>query len=274
MEKIFTSFLMGGLGNQLFQIANCLSQAKEKNANPKFRKNSWTPMQGKNAEFYSKNIFKKLNFVDEIDNLTRVGEKSFSYSKLDIPENSNVEFHGYFQSGKYFENDKNEIKSYFLPDEEFLNNIKIKYPEILLDNTVSLHIRRGDYLNFPHIHPTVDISYVEESIRLIGEYSFIFIFSDDKEWVTNNLKLDNMIFVENNHDFEDLWLMSLCKNNIISNSSFSWWGSFLNQNPNKKIISPSIWFGPGGQQDYNDIFEDNFIKINTTFKEGNLCYLT
>jgi hypothetical protein len=272
MEKIFTSFLMGGLGNQLFQVANCISQSNEKNAKAKFRKNSWTPMQGKNAEFYSNNIFSKLDFVGDIDNLIRVSEKSFSFSELDIPENCNIEFHGYFQSGKYFKNYKNEISHYFSPDSEFVKKITEKYPQIILDNTVSIHIRRGDYLNFPHIHPTIDISYINEAIHQIGKYSFIFVFSDDKEWVLSNLKFDNMIIVEGNEDYEDLWMMSLCKNNIISNSSFSWWASFLNKNPNKKIISPSIWFGPGGQQDYHDVFEDNFIKINTIYKEGNLCY--
>jgi hypothetical protein len=274
MEKIFTSFLMGGLGNQLFQIANCLSQSKKKNATPNFRKGSWTPMQGNNSEFYLKNIFNKLNFVDDIENLTRVSENSFSFSEVDIPENTNIEFYGYFQSGKYFENIKNEINYYFSPNSEFIKKIHEKYPQINLDNTLSLHVRRGDYTNFSHIHPSIDISYISQAISLIGEYSYIFIFSDDVEWIKNNLDLKNTIIVEGNHDYEDLWLMSLCKNNIISNSSFSWWSSYLNKNPNKKIICPSIWFGPSGPQDYQDVFEKNFTIINTIYNEGNLCYLT
>jgi hypothetical protein len=274
MEKIFTSYLMGGLGNQLFQIANCLSQSKKNNAIPKFRKHSFTPMQGKNADFYSNNIFNKLNFSDNIDDFIRVNESSFAFSELVIPENSNIEFNGYFQSGKYFDSIKNDINFYFSPTSEFVKQISIKYPQIFLDNTVSLHIRRGDYTNFSHIHPSIDMTYINEALSIINNYSYIFVFSDDMEWVNNNLKFDNMIIVEGNEDYEDLWLMSLCKNNIISNSSFSWWASFLNKNPNKKIISPSIWFGPSGPQDYHDIFEDNFIKINTTYQNGNLCYLT
>jgi hypothetical protein len=71
-------------------------------------------------------------------------------------------------------------------------------------------------------------------------------------------------------DYIELWLMSLCKNNILSNSSFSWWGSFLNENLNKKIIAPSVWFGPKGPKNYSDIFENNWQIINVHFENGEL----
>jgi len=268
----YTAHLMGGLGNQMFQISNCLSHSWDNGTEAKFSNNFLIPMQGNNASTYVNNIFKKIPFYDSIEPEIRINENSFSYSKILIPKEKNVEFYGYFQSGKYFEKNKNRIIDLFSPDETFIRNTTKKYPELNKSNTLSLHIRRGDYLSNPDIHPSIDITYINEALRIIGEYSSIFIFSDDTEWVKTNLNLDKSIIVNGNMDFEDLWLMSLCKNNIICNSSFSWWAVYLNRNPDKKIISPSIWFGPRGPQDYDDIFEKNWIKINTTYKDGKLCY--
>lgn len=273
MTKLtYTSFLMGGLGNQMFQIANCLSQSWDNDAEPKFNRSSWIPMQGNDTSTYINGIFKNIPFHDNINIDVRINEGSYCHSIISSPKDKNVEFYGYFQSRKYFDRYQNKIKELFQPEDAFLNEISKKYPEILMDNTLSLHIRRGDYTSNPDIHPSIDISYINEALKIIGNYSYVFIFSDDIEWVENNLSLENTIIVKGNKDFEDLWLMSLCKNNIICNSSFSWWGSFLNQNPNKIIVSPSIWFGPRGPQDYHDIFEENWIKINTKYKNGKLCY--
>jgi len=268
----YTAFLMGGLGNQMFQMSNCLSQSWDNGVNPIFSRNSWTPMQGNNTFTYIDNVFRNIQFNENLKTEIRINENSYSYSNIVPPKDKNVEFYGYYQSGKYFEKYQNKIKELFKPNDLFLNEISKKYPEILLDNTLSLHIRRGDYTSNSDIHPSIDITYINEALRTIGNYSFIFIFSDDTEWVKSNLNFDNSIIVRGNRDFEDLWLMSLCKNNIICNSSFSWWATYLNQNPNKIVVSPSIWFGPRGPQDYYDIFEKNWIKINTTYKDGKLCY--
>ena len=82
-----------------------------------------------------------------------------------------------------------------------------------------------------------------------------------------------MIIVEEDEDYKEIWLMSLCKNNIICNSTFSWWGSFLNRNENKKVIAPSIWFGTGGPSNFSDIYESNWIIINVESKNGILEYV-
>jgi hypothetical protein len=273
MKNFYTANLVGGLGNQMFQISNCLSQSWDNGVECKFIKNSNTTMQGNNTSMYIDNLFRKIPFYDDI--VTEdigIYENSFSYKKIISPKDKNVRFHGYFQSSKYFENYKDKIKEIFQPEESFLNEISKKYPEILLDNTLSLHIRRGDYLSFSEIHPSVDNSYVEQALKFFENYSYIFIFSDDAAWSDKNFNLENSIVVKDNKDYEDLWLMSLCKNNIICNSTFSWWAAFLNKNPNKKIISPSIWFGPRGPRDSQDIFEEYWIKINTNYKNGKICY--
>jgi hypothetical protein len=97
-------------------------------------------------------------------------------------------------------------------------------------------------LNSNGHHPVQPISYFEDAIGLIGDYENIFIFSDDIKWCKENINFKNSIFVEGNTNIEDLWLMSLCTNNVISNSSFSWWSAYINNN-SKKIIYPKNWFG-------------------------------
>jgi hypothetical protein len=136
---------------------------------------------------------------------------------------------------------------------------------------LSLHIRRGDYLGISHVLPVVDISYIQHCVSQFTNYSKLFIFSDDKEWVKNNLDFENSIVVENLEDYEELWLMSLCENNIISNSTFSWWASYLNKK-NNRILCPSIWFGPSGPNPFFNVFEPNWEKINVKYDSGKLIY--
>jgi hypothetical protein len=83
----------------------------------------------------------------------------------------------------------------------------------------------------------------KDALDIIGYYDKLYILSDDIDWCKENLKFDNMVFVQNDSDVEDLWTMSLCKHNIIANSSFSWWGAWLNSNPDKIVVAPSKWFG-------------------------------
>jgi hypothetical protein len=96
---------------------------------------------------------------------------------------------------------------------------------------------------------------------MLGDYNNIFVFSDDITWCRNNLGFKNMIFVEGNVDIEDLWLMSLCEKNIIVNSSFSWWGAYLNTSKDKVVIAPSNWFGPSAGLNSSDIIPDEWNKI-------------
>ena len=96
---------------------------------------------------------------------------------------------------------------------------------------------------------------------MIGDYKNIVVFSDDIPWCKENLIFDNIIFIEGNKDYEDLWLMSLCEHNIIANSSFSWWGAWLNENKNKKVVSPLNWFGQQSNTNQSDIVPESWIKI-------------
>lgn len=274
MNIFFTSYLMGGLGNQMFQIAHAISQGIKNKVDVFFLPDSFTPMQAKNTKNYTNNIFKNVNFVQSLPERQKIYEKSWNNSGLlNSIFFSSVEFHGYFQSSRNFLGYDEKIKTLFKPSEHFLNKIKLKFPDLLNENTVSLHIRRGDYLTVPDILPTLDLSYFSEGLKIIDGLPKIFIFTDDKTWVKENIKFDNQILVEGLEDWEELWLMSLCKHNIISNSSFSWWGAFLNENKDKKVIAPSVWFGQKGPNPFYNIYEKDWIKINVINKNNKLlCY--
>jgi hypothetical protein len=142
-----------------------------------------------------------------------------------------------------------------------------KHPELRQENTLSIHIRRGDCFMNPDIHPIANEVYFERALKEIGEYSHVFVFSDDKVWAKENLKFENVTYVDD-EDYREMWLMSLCKNHIMVNSTFSWWGTFLNPNKNKKIVAPSIWFGPRGPRNYGDIYESNWTVLEVKYEDG------
>lgn len=263
---------MGGLGNQMFQAAHVLCQGLKHNRPVYLRPNSWTPMQGKQTNEYVNNIFRNFTFVENLENFKVIGEGPWEFSEVNPFEESTI-FEGYFQSHKNFLGYDQEVQNTFSIDEKTQEYLQNKYPEILNPGTVSIHVRKGDYLQNPEIHPTVGVSYIEKSLEIINDYSHIFVFSDDKEWVSNNLMYNKMTIVNEDRDYNELWLMSLCENNVISNSTFSWWGSFLNKNKNKQVCAPSIWFGHRGPQNYKDIYYPSWNVINVESKNGILEYV-
>jgi hypothetical protein len=249
----------GRLGNQLFQVASTIGIALKNNQDYSFP-NWYCYHSNSNYEnIFSENL-PKLNFNKQI---VRVNEKSFNYNDIILPNEDVIySLHGYFQSEKYFKNYKEEIKKYFTPKKEIIQDIYLKYKNIL-NNSCSIHIRRGDYLHQINYHPVLSLKYYWDAIDfLYGEnkknVNFL-IFSDDINWVKNNLKIPNMYFIEGNNNFYDMFLMSECENNIIANSSFSWWGAWLNKNEKKKIIAPKEWFGSAIQDTSIDLYCDNWI---------------
>jgi hypothetical protein len=271
MKIYSTAFLEGGLGNQMFQISHAICQGWKNSVESVFLPVSYTPMQANQPTKYLQNVYRNVKFLDKIDNY-RVIKSAWKYTELLLFWDKSIQFHGYYQSSKNFLGFDEKIIDLFSPTEDFIKIINEKYPQLKKPNTVSLHVRRGDYLTIGNVLPTIDISYINKSIETIGNYDFLFVFSDDKKWVGDNLKFDNMIIVSNMEDYEELWMMSLCKNNIMSNSSFSWWGSFLNRNKNKVVVAPNMWFGPLGEKNYQDIYEKNWTLINVKFKNNKLVY--
>jgi hypothetical protein len=191
-----------------------------------------------------------------------MGEGGFHYTP--IPKiNGNIKLVGHFQSEKYFIEHRDKILELFEIDNTTKTYLSEKYGDIINQDTCSIHIRRGDYLGLPNYHPTQSIEYYKESIQIIGEEKHFLVFSDDIEWCKENFGfLINKTFISDNKDYEDLYLMSMCKNNIIANSTFSWWGAWLNNNENKQVIIPSKWFGVSNSHlNTNDLYCDKWIKL-------------
>lgn len=275
MKMFLTSYLMGGLGNQMFQISKAVAEGLKNNVPVYFRLQSFIPMEGNQPIKYTNNIFRNLNFDNSKIPTKRINENSWFYYETNYTYTEPTEFYGYYQSSKNFLNYKKNITDLFLPTEEFKNKLKLLYPKIFNPNSVSIHVRRGDYLGISEILPVLDKSYFDYCIKDF-ENSDIFIFSNDKEWVKSNLKYDNSVVVEGLEDYEELWAISLCNHNIMSNSSFSWWGSYLNLNNNKKVLVPSAWFGPKGEKKYDSIYESDWKIIDVCYNKNLLinekCY--
>ena len=191
-DIISTAYLMGGIGNQLFQISHALCQGFKYNIPVKFKPFSYTPMQGLQPSLYFDNIFRNIEFSNITQPLKRV-EGTFHFSNSEFSWDTSIEFYGYYQSSKYFLGFDEKLKEIFKPTQEFKDKIERIYPGFLNSNSLSLHIRRGDYLNISNILPVIDISYINESINQIGNYDNLYIFTQDKEWAINNLNYNNMI---------------------------------------------------------------------------------
>lgn len=151
---------------------------------------------------------------------------------------------GYFQSYKYF--CREEVLKWFKCPTEIEKRIELKWGGYLLNyQCVSLHVRRGDYLSLPERFPFVGKSYLKKAINSLNDKKTVFIVtSDDIEWCKLNIKGPNIYYSEGEDEYFDLYLASKCHHNILSNSTFSWWGAYLNQNPDKRVIVPQRWYGP------------------------------
>ena len=232
-----------GLGNKLFKIAATLGLAEKFNTAAVF-----PDLSHKNHKYFKETIFRNLE-----DNN---GDKSFIKKDFlwyrsgytDIPFSEGLNLKGDFQSWKYFSNIESKIHKTFKISKKVDNEInKSKYAYLLKNNlkTVAIHVRRGDYTNHTDQYKMVDVEYIKKARAFFDNSHIFVIFSDDIEWCKKNINFDNSdVFVENKTEIFDLYFMSMMNHNIISNSTFSWWGAYLNSNVGKITISPSEWFGP------------------------------
>jgi hypothetical protein len=271
--------LKGGLGNQMFQYAFAYSIARNTNQNLLIDishfKNQEESITKRiySLSFFNLNkdiyIFEIPNFFKFFLNFFKIQETSFSYT--DYQTNFFLSyFDGFFQSSKYFIKYNKEIVDQFTPYIDNTNSENTFYDTIINDiNSVSLHVRRGDYLTnniTNNYHGICNIDYYIKAMLYfinLNQFTNFYIFSDDIEWCKNNLVLKNtnVIFCgKMNNDCEELFLMSCCKNNIISNSTFSWWAAWLNINKNKIIISPKNWF-VNNNINTKDLIPDSWIKL-------------
>ncbi len=263
----------GGLGNQMFQYAAGYSLAKHLNVKfavdlSSFENNNihngYELDKVFNIEVESTKISHSIIGQSSIGRKFRRLLASFNlnfpginvyeledniYNKfIEIRDNSNLI--GYWQSFKYFENNCLDIFKIFEFQNVDLNN-KIIAQKMANENSVSIHVRRGDYLsnkNALKYHGVLDLDYYEKSISYLNskhQNLKYYIFSDSKEWALQNLpQSNNATIVDLNtgkNSYMDMYLMTACKHNIIANSTFSWWGAWLNKYPNKEVVCPRSW---------------------------------
>lgn len=266
-------YLKGGLGNMMFQIFATKSLSTDRGTNCSFPnlhnllnyldvEKTYNPNLNHSQEY-----LKYLTFLRELDitppqKKLQVINYPFEYSVLELPYGDFI-VDGFFQSEKYFSQNRKKILDWCKISPHIKNIIETKYSDIISKKTTSIHVRRGDYIKFSNNHRLQTLEYFNNAINILKNDTEIFIvFSDDIKWCKENFSGNKFFFVENEKDYVEMYLMSLCKNNIISNSSFSWWPAWLNENDNKKVIGPINWFGPGlSNISDRDIIPSEWIKI-------------
>jgi len=238
----------GRFGNKLFQVSATVATAKKNNI-----------QYGFNFCMLFDHIFKEpIGPIVNSVPLDVYQQQQWNY--YDITLDKSYDFRGYYQSEKFFLNAKNEILELFTFKSRLIENLKAMYP--FIEDTCGIHVRRTDYLNQQDYHPIMSLNYFNEAINHTTCKKFS-VFSDDISWCKEHLKHLDCIFISM-QDYEDFILMSLCKDNIISNSTFSWWAAYLNKNQNKKVIAPhhKKWFGPGySNLNTIDLYPSEWIQI-------------
>ena len=265
-SNYIVSRLQGRTGNMMFQIANGFVKSIE------YNRQFVVPYAESSSRHLEKNLFRKLDFLipqspSSVDSKHIWGP--FTHGAMEAPaDNTPTVYAGWYQSEKFFGNYSSVVKDLFSPTLEFVNRAIAEFP--FLNNSVvgAINVRRGDYLTQPRRHPVVTLDYINKALELLPRCDKILVMSDDLEWCKQNIKQDNLIFVNNYWDCEGLWLLSLCDHFIISNSTFSWWGAWLSRTENKVVIAPETWFGPDVAEDPKDVWCDSWIKIPTYWKDG------
>ncbi|MBS4168468.1 alpha-1,2-fucosyltransferase [Parachlamydia sp. AcF125] len=251
--------MTGQLGNQLFQIAAATSLALEHHAKvtvPDLKKLTTLGIP-ENRRF----VLWRLETVEPKVPLHSFTEASFAYAP--IPYQPNMQLKGFFQSEKYFEKHKEEIIQLFAPLESIETDLKNRYPDVVYHPcSVAIHIRTYADSDPQHRYYYLNgRSYVEKALSFFPESAYCLVFSDNMEWCKKELAeiRPNLHFIEGESYIHDFYLMSFCKHNIISNSTFSWWAAYLNSNPYKIVIAPKKWFTPKVGHDTRDLIPDNWF---------------
>jgi len=278
--------LIGGLGNQMFQYALGRQLAKKINAELKIDIEGFKNYELRNYDLKYFNILENIatsydlskvffpsdtlfrKFVKQIKvkfsdarEIEYIKENRLNFQSDILTLGDNIYLDGYWQSEKYFSDIKKIIKKEFtLKDKPDLIN-KSFLEKIETCESVSIHIRRGDYISnqiTAQVHGFIGLNYYQKAIQFMLDQidePDLFVFSDDPEWAKRNIKTDAKItFIEHNSykSYEDLRLMTNCRHHIIANSTFSWWGAWLSQNREKIVIAPKKWFNTD-KLDANDL---------------------
>lgn len=271
--------LNGRLGNILFEIAYGYKLSQQYNLPLIIKSNIINNIENTinqinkiyHQPFEPAIINKKLPYQTINDS------PDFTYRDNICNMNSNINLSGYFQSEKYFYDIRKQIPLLFYlegDDLQLLNKVVSQHN--IGANSVSIHIRRGDYQSFS-LFSIIPMSYYKKCIDFFGRDKDYVIFSDDIDWCKKQElfnSLPSKVFMEGNQPHIDMFLMSKCGSNIITNSTFSWWGAYLNQNINKKVLAPNFWFNSADLSRYNS---SDIIPLNPNWNMmpiTDICFIS
>ena len=282
---MLTCNLMGGLGNQLFQIFTTIAysmRSKQKfifldqeslgGGGSTLRYTFWNSLLSNLKPFLIKSL---------PQNFPIIREQGFQYKDLPIEQLQNQDFmlYGYFQSYKYFEyyyTTIHRLLGISKKKEAIFSKYMLSDERAYLSNTISIHFRLGDYKKVSDYHPIMSKDYYLRALQFICNqnntinYNVLYFCEEediDSVTITINFLKDNfpnMIFKRCENTFEDweqMLLMSCCTHNIIANSSFSWWGAYFNSNKDKIVCYPSVWFGQKANHNTVNLFPPDWVRI-------------
>lgn len=263
----------GRLGNQLFQFASTIGIARRKGFDVMFpvrNLNAGVLQQRNDGQKFVAKL--EINKCFEIDNFfcddilisytAHEGSFHFDSNLFNIPDQTDL--YGYLQSEKYFEHCSDEIKDVLKIKPHILKSAKKIIPITTKKNVTGIHVRRGDYITSNSIHPFIGYDYIRKSMDVFDRDDTHFIVvSDDYMWCNENLSdINNLTIINSGCMFTDFAVLTLCDNLIMSNSSFSWWASYLSTRQKMKIIAPKNWFGGSyASLNTNDLYRKEMILI-------------
>lgn len=271
MLPVVSCYLMGGLGNQLFQIFATISYGIDTHRCVIFPFNEVLTVGATRPTYWGHFLNALLPMTTHNDNVKytnnhllsfyRIQEPTFAHSMLpDMHSYTEIILYGYFQSYKYFLHNQDEIFSMIglLPQQvRIRHEFGLDYAEDVI--TVSMHFRIGDYQHIQHMHPVLPYDYYENAIRelktRLDNPTFRVLYfceAPDRDMVDSIIRrltsrFEDVTFVNVDTailDWKQMLMMSCCHHHIIANSTFSWWGAYMNRNPNKVVCYPFKWFGP------------------------------
>ena len=284
---MITCYLMGGLGNQIFQIFATISYGIKSGNQFKFLALHKLGNGSSSTIRYTfwDSFFSNLKpfLVSEVPlNIEVIKVQCFPYENVPISKlvEKDVMIFGYFQSYKYFQN-YYDVICRVIGLEKMKRRLiqKVKFSNEYLNNTIAMHFRIGDYKKIQHVHPLATYNFYERALTHIKSANvninanfniMYFCEDDDIEDVlitVNKLssKFTNYTFIRGENrlqDWEQMLLMSCCHHNIIANSSFSWWSAYFNSNNDKIVCYPSVWFGETVNNDTKDLCPPDWVKID------------
>ena len=289
--------IMGGLGNQLFQIFTLISHCIKSKRSFYLENKTITHGERKKHYWDTPLLHKLKNFIKpSTNNIVTYNEPAFHYISLPwFDQHQTIKLFGYFQSYKYFEQHK-ELIFRLINLKESQQQVREKVAPYLstttttttFDTIVSLHFRLGDYKHQQQNHPVMPVEYYEKALeQLLVDTAndknknnnksdwVILYFCEENDLVYVNQKINTlkqndkfkeMTFIKvpsNLEDWEQMLTMSLCKHHIIANSTFSWWGAYFAHDTDKLVYYPSVWFGPAmGNKKMEDMYLEGWKKVD------------